>query len=179
MILSPFLWSYPFAWNPHFICNLWLIFSTGMVNCRVSISRKQQIGLERKRFTSGGGVMTYLHPMARVWKCVLKEQLLISKIMYAWLCFLFLVLLWFACQWLDGFLNDSSNCIPFNSIWHKSIADWTSTSIWEECDDCCPWEFTEVHHHVPWQINFTGGDKLVTLGCFHMDHLCIISSFSS
>ena len=120
MILSLFLWSYPFSWNPHFICNLWLIFSTGMVNCRVSISRKQQIGLERKRFTSGGGVMTYLHPMARVWKCVLKEQLLISKIMYAWLCFLFLVLLWFACQWLDGFLNDSSNCIPFNSIWHKS-----------------------------------------------------------
>jgi glycopeptide antibiotics resistance protein len=40
--------------------------------------------------------------------------------MYAWLCFLFLVLLWFACQWLDGFLNDSSNCMPFNSIWHKS-----------------------------------------------------------
>jgi hypothetical protein len=60
-----------------------LIFSTGTGNCRVSISRKQQTGLGRKRFMSGGGVMTYLHPMARVWKCVLKEQLLISKIMYA------------------------------------------------------------------------------------------------
>jgi hypothetical protein len=63
--------------------NYELIFSTGTGNCRVSISRKQQTGLGRKRFMSGGGVMTYLHPMARVWKCVLKEQLLISKIMYA------------------------------------------------------------------------------------------------
>ena len=54
------------------------LFSIGMENYKVSISRKLQIDMERSRSMSGAVVMIYLHPMARVWKCVLKELLLIS-----------------------------------------------------------------------------------------------------
>lgn len=50
-----------------------LLFPLGMENYRVSISRKLQIDMERSRFMSGVVVMIYLHPMARVWKCALKE----------------------------------------------------------------------------------------------------------
>lgn len=56
-----------------------LLFSIGMENYRVSINRKQQIDMERSKFMSGAVVMIYLHPMVRVWKCVLEELLLISE----------------------------------------------------------------------------------------------------
>jgi hypothetical protein len=54
----------------------------GMGNYRVSINKKQQIDMGRNKFMSGVGVMTYPLPMARAWKCVLKELLLILKIKY-------------------------------------------------------------------------------------------------
>jgi hypothetical protein len=53
-----------------------------MENYRVSISRRRQIDMGRNKFMSGVGVTIFLLPMARVWKCVLKELLLISKIKY-------------------------------------------------------------------------------------------------
>lgn len=55
---------------------------TGMGNYRVSISRRQLIDMEKNKSTNGVGVMTFLLPMARVWKCVRRELLLILKIKY-------------------------------------------------------------------------------------------------
>jgi hypothetical protein len=40
------------------------------------------------------------------------------------------------------------------------IADWTPTSEWKEHNGCCPREFSEVHHYVSWEINFSGGNAL-------------------
>lgn len=82
MILFPLFCPYTFACNPTLTYKMF--FSIGMENYRVSTSRKQQIDMARKKFTSGEEVTTPLHPMARVWKCVPKELSLILKIKYAW-----------------------------------------------------------------------------------------------
>jgi len=57
-------------------------FLSGMENYRASISRRRQIDMGRNKFMSGVAVTIFLLLMARVWKCVLKELLHISKIKY-------------------------------------------------------------------------------------------------
>lgn len=54
----------------------------GMVSYRVSISRRPLIDMEKNKFMNGVGVMIFLLPMARVWKCVRREPLLTLKIKY-------------------------------------------------------------------------------------------------
>lgn len=115
--------------------------------------------------------MTFLHLMVRVWRCVLKELLLILEIRYARLCFCissyFLICLCksfiftYAINSLRTLVcKDSSTPHYFiaSDCWSFHTADWTPASSWKECNDCCPWQLTEVHHYVSWQINFSGGD---------------------
>lgn len=47
-----------------FLCHL-THYSVGMENCKVWISRKQQIDMGRSRFMNGVAVMIYLHQMVR------------------------------------------------------------------------------------------------------------------
>ena len=54
----------------------------GMGNYRVSISRRPPIDMVKNKSTNGVGVTTFLPQMARVWKCVRRELLLILKTKY-------------------------------------------------------------------------------------------------
>eukprot|EP01018_Ginkgo_biloba_P038606 Gb_30237 [translate_table: standard] len=43
------------------------------------------------------------------------------------------------------------------------IGDRTSTSFWEKCIDCCPWEFSAVNNNVSGQANFPRADLKIAL----------------
>lgn len=72
-----------------------IVVLSGMENYRVSISKKLQTDTGKSKFMSGAEAMTYLLPMVKVWKCVLKEQLPISETGYVEinLCFSYRVMI--------------------------------------------------------------------------------------